>query len=69
MLGTMKEVDPRYSKRITALQESLGLDNETLAAKFGVGTRTFISWKYKERNPSKTAIRLLEMFEKQAKLA
>jgi len=71
MLGTManekKKVDPRHSKRLLALQEKFGLTDEQMADKFGVEFRTYISWKYKERNPSKSALVLLGMFEQQAK--
>jgi DNA-binding transcriptional regulator YiaG len=68
MLDTMKAVDPKWSERMTALQAKLGFTPKQMADKFGVEERTYLSWKYRERNPSKTAVKLLEMFEKKAGL-
>jgi DNA-binding transcriptional regulator YiaG len=68
MLDTMKKVDPIHSERLKALQAKLDKSDEDMAEKFGVPVRTYVSWKYKERNPSKTALTLLGIFWKQAKL-
>lgn len=67
MSATMKAVDPTHAARLKAAQEALALDNERMADKFGVGLRTFVSWKYGERNMSKPALKILEQLEAKAK--
>lgn len=57
-----KPVSPKWAKRLIALQTALGLDNDAMADKFGVGVRTYRSWKYGERNPSPTAVKLIDLF-------
>jgi DNA-binding transcriptional regulator YiaG len=60
MPSTMKPVDPKWSKKFADAQAKLGLTNAEMAEKLGVGVRTYLSWKYRERNPSKTAVELLK---------
>ncbi|TXI12375.1 MAG: hypothetical protein E6Q76_01110 [Rhizobium sp.] len=67
MLGTMKPIDLRVHARLVAAQEALGDTNEVFAERFGVPVRTLQSWKYKERNLSKPALKLLEQIEKRIK--
>lgn len=57
------EPEPRqtWAQLFAALQDRMGLDNEAMAEQFGVGERTYLSWKYGERNPSKTAIKLYQL--------
>ncbi len=69
MLAIMKPVDPKHAARIIAVQLAFGDTNDQLAERFGVGVRTLLSWKYKERNPSKTALKLLDQLAKKAKLS
>jgi DNA-binding transcriptional regulator YiaG len=59
MPHTMKPVDPKWAKKFAAAQKRLRLTNAEMAEKLGVGVRTYLSWKYRERNPSKTAVKLL----------
>lgn len=68
MTGAM-EVNAQTAERLKTLQAKLDLTDEQMGEKFGVSTRAYISWKYRERNPSKSALKLLAIFEKQAKLA
>lgn len=62
-------VNPEHSRRLKALQAKLDLTDEQMAEKFGVSARAYVSWKYRERNPSKAALTLLGIFEKRAKIA
>ena len=62
----MREVDPEWSRRLTALQAALALDNAGMAAKFGVPLRTYRSWVWGERNMGSTAEKLLEMMERRS---
>jgi len=59
-----KPVSPKWAKSFTALQERLAASNDEMAEKFGVGVRTYLSWKYGERNPSPTGAKLLEILSK-----
>lgn len=63
MLDTMK-VNPKHSERLKKLQSRLDATDAEMAKRFGIGVRTYLSWKYRERNPSKTALTLLRLFEK-----
>jgi hypothetical protein len=68
MLGTM-EINEKTIELLKSLQAKLDLDDERMAEKFGVKERTYISWKYRERNPSKSALVLLAMLCKQHKVS
>ena len=41
-----------------------GCTKDEMAAKFGVATRTYLSWKYGERNPSPTVAALFDLLAK-----
>lgn len=68
MTGPM-EVNAKHAERLKALQAKLDKTDAEMADKFGVSARAYISWKYRERNPSKSALKLLDLFEAKAKLA
>jgi len=59
-----KPVDPKWAGKFSALQTKLGLSPDEMAAKFGVATRTYLSWKYGERNPSPTVAALFDLLAK-----
>lgn len=56
-----KPVDEKRAEKLAALQSALGLTNEQMAEQFGVGLRTYLSWKYRERNLSKPAVKIMEL--------
>lgn len=53
-----------WAARIVAWQEASGHTNEKMAELFGIRPRTYLSWKYGERVPNETAVRLFLLLSK-----
>ncbi len=52
-----------WPARLKKLQDRLGYTNAQMADLIGVNLRSWVAWKYGERNPSKSAARLIGMAE------
>jgi len=62
------EVNAKHSERLKALQAKLDKTDAQMGEMFGVSERAYVSWKYRERNPSKSALVLLDQFAKRHRL-
>lgn len=58
-----KKKKSAWQVRLKTLQIRLERTNAEMGELLGVPLRAWIAWKYGERNPSKAAIRLLELAE------
>lgn len=63
MNGVMAKKEPAnpWPKRLKGWQERLEKSNDEMAALLDIPSRTWIAWKYGERQPSRVAKTLIQM--------
>ena len=52
-----------WPKRLKALQQRLDLSNDEMASRLGIKARTWMAWKYGERQPQSGSITLIRHLE------
>jgi len=58
------KIDPAdWAARLKAVRDRLGLNNDQLAARLGIRSRTLVSWLYGERTPAESAQNLIKLLE------